>query len=106
MKKIILRGDLLYLAIYIQISTQGNEALRAYFHNTLFFSCKIFFSISFITPIKTSSLCPVGSCSHQFSSNALPMYGQPTSQPIEIAMSGVGILLKVLLYWVCSISMP
>ena len=37
---------------------------------------------------------------------ALPMNGQPTSQPIEIAISGVGISLTSLLYCVCSMSMP
>lgn len=35
-----------------------------------------------MTDLNTSSFCPVGSGSSQLSSNALPIYGQPTSHPI------------------------
>ena len=45
----------------------------------------IFSSISLITSLKTSSFCPVGSGKPQLSSKSLPIYGHPTSHPIEIA---------------------
>lgn len=60
--------------------------------NHFFFNSRIFFSICCITPLKSSSVFPVGSSSFQLSSNALPINGQPTSQPMEVEMSGSGML--------------
>ena len=71
-----------------------------------FYSSRILFSISLMTLMNSSSLLPVGSGKPQSSSNALPMKGQPTSQPMEIAASGDGILAMVLLYCDSSISIP
>ena len=67
-----------------------------------FFSlnCKIRLSISFITILNSLSDFPVGSSSRQFSSNVLPIKGNLTLHPIEIAMSGLGILESNLEYCV------
>lgn len=74
--------------------------------NHFFFNSRIFFSICCITPLKSSSVFPVGSSSFQLSSNALPINGQPTSQPMEMEMSGSGMLDISLEYCFFSMSMP
>ena len=56
-------------------------------------------SISFITTLNSSSNFPVGSSSPQLSSNVLPIKGHVTLHPIEIAMSGAGILVSNLKYY-------
>ena len=53
-----------------------------------------------------AELGKTGNTFFQLSSKALFIKGQPTSHPIDIAISGVGILSKVLLYCVNSISIP
>ena len=70
----------------------------------LSFNCKILFSISLITILYSSSDFPVGSSNSQLSSNALPIKGQPTLHPIEIAISGLGISEINFEYCVCYIS--
>ena len=67
-------------------------------------TCILISSITFLT---SSSLFPVGSSSPQLSSNGLPINGHPTLQPIEIAISGIGISSISLLYCPSdSISLP
>ena len=74
--------------------------------NHFFFNSRIFFSICCITPLKSSSVFSVGSSSFRLSSNALPINGQPTSQPMEMEMSGSGMLDISLEYCFFSMSMP
>mgnify|MGYP006991757941 FL=1 len=74
--------------------------------NHFFFNSRIFFSICCITHLKSSSVFPVGSSSFQLSSNALPINGQPTSQPMEMEMSGYGMFDISLEYCFFSMSMP
>ena len=74
--------------------------------NHFFFNSRIFFSICCITPLKSSSVFSVGSSSFQLSSNALPINGQPTSQPMEMEMSGSGMLDISLEYCFFYMSMP
>ena len=76
----------LYLTFHIKFFEFYKLEVFALYNNI------ILSSICLITSLKTSSPCPVGSGKLQLSSNALPIYGHPTSHPIEIAISGVGIL--------------
>lgn len=48
-------------------------------------------TIAAITFLNSSSSFPVGSGSPQSSSKGLPINGQPTSHPMEMAISGSGI---------------
>jgi len=57
------------------------------FHVNLIMFC----SIRFIIVLTSSSDFPVRSSSCQLSSKFLPIKGQPTLQPIDIAISGFGI---------------
>ena len=70
------------------------------------YRARICSSICLIVSMNLSSLSPVGSEISQSQSKSLPIYGHPTSHPIEIAISGAGILSTVLLNWACSISIP
>ena len=86
------------------LSQRAGSTNRNLYCNHFFFNSRIFFSICCITPLKSSSVFPVGSSSFQLSSNALPINGQPTSQPME--KSGSGMLDISLDYCFFSMSMP
>ena len=66
------------------------------------FSFKMFSSIFRMIRRNSSSLFPVGSSNPQSASKPLPMKGQLTLQPMEMATSGAGISEISLEYWVCS----
>lgn len=65
--------------------------LRLFHYINFSFNLKILFSIPDITSLNASSFFPVGFSSPQLLSNGLPINGQPTLHPIDIAMSGIGI---------------
>jgi hypothetical protein len=96
------QGKALFLKLHFSCHSYKLEfILQSFFLNS-----RIFFSICCITHLKSSSVFPVGSSSFQLSSNALPINGQPTSQPMEMEMSGSGMLDISLEYCFFSMSMP
>ena len=96
------QGKALFLKLHFSCHSYKLEFILQSF----FFNSRIFFSICCITHLKSSSVFPVGSSSFRLSSNALPINGQPTSQPMEMEMSGSGMLDISLEYCFFSMSMP